>query len=400
MAASCLLSQWLAGTCRILLFEKEKRVGKKLLATGNGRCNLTNMGAVPADYGASAEFVAAALASFPPKAAVDFFQELGLLTKEEGQGKVYPLCNQAAAVLDLLRLQRARRGVETITETRVCALRPEGNKWRLTTPQQEFWADRVLVTTGGVAAPQLGGGKESYGLLTSLGHRLTPLVPALVQLKTETTLPRALKGIKIDAAIRLLAGEKELGKQTGELLFTEYGVSGPPVFQLSRLATADERQDLALEIDFMPEYSPEYVAALLQQRRERLGDFLLEDFLTGFLQKRLGQVLLKACGIAPLSRSAATLEQRELTKLCQGLKGFRLPVTGTLGWKQAQVTAGGLQLAQWDCQTLRSKLAPGLYAAGEILDVDGPCGGYNLQWAWSSAYLAAWNIAKEWKTLL
>ena len=144
---------------------------------------------------------------------------------------------------------------------------------------------------------------KRQGLLTSLGHRLTPLVPALVQLKTETTLPRALKGIKIDAAIRLLAGEKELGKQTGELLFTEYGVSGPPVFQLSRLATADERQDLALEIDFMPEYSPEYVAALLQQRRERLGDFLLEDFLTGFLQKRLGQVLLKACGIAPLSRS-------------------------------------------------------------------------------------------------
>ena len=381
------------GFRQVLLLERGPRVGKKLLATGNGRCNLTNRFFSPENYrcrkGGAPDFVKPAFAAFGLPETLAFFESLGVVPYEEEGGKIYPRSLQAAAVLDALRLEAESLGTEILCETEVTELRPTAEGFLLLTPNGRFPANQVLFAAGGPASPKLGGTDSGAKLLSQLGHKITPFAPSIVQLKTQTDTIRPLTGIKFTGNVTLRCG-KECFTETGEVLFTEYGLSGPPVMQLScragRMLHQNRKPELFL--DMAPEYEEAGLARFLTRRAEERPRVLLENYLVGMFHKRVGQTALKAAGIAPLSREAGSLSAGEIRALAAQLKGWRLPVTGTMGLANAQVTAGGADLSGFYPETLESKLVPGLFACGEVLDIDGDCGGFNLQWAWSSAMLA------------
>ncbi len=372
---------------RVVLLERQQRVGRKLLATGNGRCNLTNTGARLSHYhGAEPAFARPALDAFPPQAALDFFRGLGLVTVEEPGGRVYPLSDAANSVCDVLRFALEARGVELLPACPARELRREGGGFAVVTDTQTLRADKVIVACGGAAGAKLGGVTDGYELLAALGHRRTALYPALVQLVTEAEYPRALKGVRADCALRLLAGGEKLAESEGELQFTETGVSGPAVFELSRAAATGGR-GLTLAADFLRAFSAGQALALLEARRAALPALPAGDMLTGMLHNRLGRMLVKYAGLSQTEPLRA-LDDAALRRVQGACKDFRLPVRGTEGFDKAQVTAGGVKTAGFNPETLESWFVPGLFACGEVLDIDGDCGGYNLQWAWASGRLA------------
>lgn len=377
-----------APDAQIAVLEKAERPGKKLLATGNGRCNIANRNAAPAHYftakGDNPAFVRPALTRYPVADDREFFRRLGLLTKEEEAGKLYPLGDQAAAVLDTLRLHLAARQISLFTETAVTRINPG---FKLQTTQGDFAARALILAIGGIASPQLSTAGDFAALLAPLGHKTTPLYPALTQLKINDSLPKAVQGVKFNGLAALWQGDKPLAAEPGEILFTAYGLSGPPVLQLSRLAAMPSSAGLQIHLDILPNMDRPTVRAELERRCYL--PLRLEDYLTGMLNKRLGQQLLKRAAAKSLNEPADALTPADLERLTALLKDLTMPVSGTTGWPHAQIMAGGLELKAFNPQTLGSKLLPGLFACGEVLDICGDCGGYNLTWAWSSGRLAA-----------
>ena len=373
---------------RVLLFERQQRLGRKLLATGNGRCNLTNTAASPAHYhGEDPAFVTEALARFTPGDTLAFFRSLGLLTVEEYGGRVYPLSDSANSVLDVLRFAVERAGVEVHAPCCVTEVNRAGRSgFSVLCEKERFSCDALIVACGGAAGGKLGGVKDGYELLGSLGHRRTKLYPALVQLVTATDYPRALKGVRADAAVTLRRGDEILARSAGEVQFTDNGVSGPAVFDVSR-AAACGGEGVEIVFDFFRGRDSGELMEMLRARRAALPNAEVGDLLTGMLHNRLGKMLVKAAGFhgdVPLY----ALSERGLSAVLDVCRGFTLPVRGTAGFDSAQVTAGGISTAQFDRRTMQSRLVPGLYACGEVLDIDGDCGGFNLQWAWSSGVAA------------
>ena len=382
----------------VLVLEKGQRVGKKLLATGNGTCNLTNMHAARRHYHGMPALAQQALEAFPVTETLAFFTRIGVDTAVREDGKVYPRSEQAAAVLDALRLEVEALGVELVCEQTAQKLTPCKEGWRVTTQTDTYTARQVLVTVGGAAAPSLGGGAEGYRLLTDLHYEKTPLFPSIVQVRTATDYVRAVKGIRVDGTVRLVLEGKELARQTGEVLFTDYGLSGPAVMGISRHAADWERQKkgrLTAELDLLPDWEPEALCARVWERSRLLGR-TLEDLLTGLLHKRVGQTVLRVAEVLPLTRPADSLTREECRAVATTVKCWTIPVTGTQGFGGAQVTAGGIAAREVDGTTMALRRHSGLYAAGEVLDVDGDCGGFNLQFAWSSAFVAAQAMAKNW----
>ncbi len=396
LAASVFLTQEKSG-CRVLILEKNPRVGKKLMATGNGTCNLTNVTATRDNYHGAPGLAESVMKALTVPQTLDFFRSIGVDCVTRPDGKVYPQSEQAGAVLDALRLTAQAQGVEILCEQKVAALKPNKSGWSVVTEQDTYTARKVLVTVGGAAAPALGGSAEGYRLLTDHGCRKTPLFPSIVQLRTATDFVRSVKGIRVDGRVALLHNHKELAAQTGEVLFTDYGLSGPAVMGISRFAADWERQkkgEMTARLDLLPDWDE---ADLAQRIAERSGlpGRTLEDLLTGLLHKRVGQTVLRVAGVLPLTRPADSLTAEECRRIAATIKGWCLPVTGTQGFGGAQVTAGGIDAAELNPQTMELNRLPGVYAAGEVLDVDGDCGGYNLQFAWSSAYVAAKAIANK-----
>lgn len=398
--AVCLAREGQKGKERhILLLEKGARPGKKLLATGNGTCNLTNLGAEKSRYHGCPALAERALCALSPKETVALFSSLGVDCCERENGRVYPLSEQAAAVLDGLRLEAAALGVELCCDRPVLALKPLRDGWRVETPTGAVETATVLVCTGGAAAPSLGGSAEAYTLLTDLGLERTALFPSIVQLRTDTAFVRAVKGIRVDGEIRLFLDGAERAAAKGELLFTDYGLSGPAAMQVSRVAGDWERRQkgtLTARLDLLPEWELSRLTERVRERR-RLPGRTLEDLLTGLLHKRVGQTVLRVAGIGPLSRPVESLSEAECMRIARTVKGWELSVVGTKGFGGAQVTAGGIDARLVRAETMELKGFSGLYAAGEVLDVDGDCGGFNLQFAFSSAYVAAQAIARTWK---
>jgi len=385
LAAACALAG--AGK-KALLLEKQARVGRKLLATGNGRCNLTNLGAKPEHYHGSRAAAAKALEKCPPEEVLKFFGELGLPSVPDEEGRVYPMSNQAASVLDALRLSAAERGCEILCECGAESVQKGKNGFTVRCGGgRSFQAKKVLVCTGGLAAPKLGACGDGYKLLESLGHASAPKFPAISALKTNPDAVRSLKGQRAECEITLLADGKMLRTERGEALFAETGVSGIASMQLARVCgeamKAGKKCDV--RINFLPD---DDAFEILCDRLEMIPKRAMEDFLNGIVSKRIGMALVKLAGIE-MTRAAETLKTKELRALAALMNGWTIPVTGVQGFDQAQVTAGGILLKDFDWNTMESKRTPGLYAAGEVLDVDGDCGGFNLQWAWSSALIAA-----------
>ena len=385
------------GTRRIAVLEKGPRVGKKLMATGNGTCNLTNVKATAADYHGAPRLAEAALSAFSVADTIDFFTSIGVDCATRPDGKVYPLSEQAGAVLDALRLEAQARGVEILCDTKVTALKKQGNAWHVVCENAAYTARQVLVTVGGAAAPALGGSAEGYRLLTDLGCEKKPLFPSIVQIRTATDFVRAVKGIRVDAALTLRIDGREMARNVGEVLFADYGLSGPAVMFISRPVADWERQkrgEVTACLDLLPDWDSDKLLARIRQRSGLKGR-TLEDLLTGLLHKRVGQTILRVAEVLPLTREVETLTEDELKRITRTIKNWKLPVTGTQGFGGAQVTAGGIAATEIDSATFEIKRLPGVYAAGEVLDVDGDCGGFNLQFAWSSAYVAAQAILKN-----
>ena len=379
---------------QVTILERQNRVGKKLMATGNGRCNLTNRNLTLRNFhGTDAGFAEKALSRFPVDATLDYFAQLGLYTVTEEDGKVYPLSDQANSVVDTLRFALSQRGVTVITGCDVLSVRKKARGYKIVTTGEEYDADNLIITAGGCAGKTLGGTRSGYKLLESLGHRTTSLHPVLVQVKTDLTYVRSLKGVRADCAMTLKENGKTLAVQQGEVQFTDFGVSGPVTFSLSRLVSLAQGEQLLL-LDFLRNYSENEIYASLSARCGRFPKLEVEQLLTGMLNPRLGLAVLKFSQL-DLKSELASLTEDSLKKIAHNLKFFPLQADGTLGMEHAQVTAGGVLTCDFRADTLESRKAPGVFVAGEVLDIDGDCGGYNLQWAWSSGYVAGKLGGKE-----
>ena len=371
----------------VTLLERQGRVGRKLMATGNGRCNLTNRNVSPARYhGETPEFCRYALEAFPVQDTLDWFACRGLVTVTEDSGRVYPFSNMAGSVLDVLRFALEDSTVVLHTACVVTSIKKKGETFSVRTESGEvFSAERVILAAGGAAGAKVGGVMDGYQLAKGLGHHRTTLYPSLVQLRTDPTYPRALKGVKAECGVTLRRGGAVLALERGEVLFTEYGVSGPAIFDISR-AAATGGEGLTVALDLLPDWDIAAVLDWLRQRQSASGKRDAGTLLTGALHTRLGQMVCKAAGFT--NQSAAALTDDALHRIAARVKEFSLPVTGACSFDQAQVTAGGLRCGEFDPCTMESRLVPGFYACGEVLDIDGDCGGFNLQWAWSSGRVA------------
>jgi len=371
---------------RVTLLERQSRVGRKLLATGNGRCNLSNIHASEAHYhGYDPSFVRHALRQFSPADTLAFFQQLGLLTVTEESGRVYPFSDQANSVVDILRFALAQRGVDLRCGCEVISIGKKARGYNVKTAEEAFYCDKLILACGGSAGAKLGGTDWGYKLLGSMGHTVTPLRPSLVQIKTDASVTKSLKGVRADAGITLKRNGQLVAQNVGEVQFTDFGISGPAIFELSR--EVENKGDQLLLLDLMRPWTEEQLASLLLQKQVDFPDLAADELLTGALHNRLGKVVLKISG-AELPQTLAEITESQIRRIARTVKYFPMTVTGIMGLELAQVTAGGVLTSEFRPDTLESRLCPGLFATGEVLDIDGDCGGYNLQWAWSSGRLA------------
>ena len=374
---------------RVLLIERQNRVGRKLLATGNGRCNLTNEYADLTRYhGENVPFMAPAMERFPAEETLAWFRGLGLVTRTEAaSGRVYPLTDAASSVVDALRLALDARGVELICGCEIAELRRDGEGFSLTSSLTEtIPCNKVIVACGGMAGSKLGGTKAGYELLASLGHGRTALRPSLVQLRTENTYTRSMKGVRTQAKLTLERGGRVLDFAQGEVQFTDYGLTGPAVYDLSRAASLGG-EGCTVCLRLLPELDKAELMDYLMGKRNDFPNYKAENLLSGALHNSIARTILRRADI-PADTRLWSLSDRSLALISELIRRFELPLLGTQGFEDAQVTAGGMDTLQFDPNTMESLLVPGLYACGEVLDIDGDCGGFNLQWAWSSGRLA------------
>lgn len=384
---------------RVLLLEKNRKAGVKILMSGGTRCNIThatdNRGIVEA-YGPPGRFLHSALAALSVEDTLDFFHAEGVPTKVEETGKVFPVSNRAADVLEALLRRLHRSGAVLSLGEPVLDLARGEPGMVLTTPQRTVHARRVILTTGGRSYPGSGTTGDGYVWTAKLGHTIVPPRPALVPITVRVGWVAELRGVTIpDTAVRVLDGERCLASRRGSLLFAHFGLSGPVILDVSRAVSGHpEPQSLTLEIDFLPCVKEPELDEFLRAESLASGKKLLAVVLSDRLTRRLAEALLVVAGM-PADRKAAALSRAERTKLVQSIKRLPLPVLGTLGFAKAEVTAGGVALAEVDSRSMRSKLVPELFLAGEVLDLDGPIGGYNFQAAWSTGWLAGTRAAED-----
>ena len=378
----------------VVILERKDRILKKVLITGNGRCNITNVNANISNYfGKNISSVENILNSFNPQDTMDFFNGLGIICNEENRGKVYPLSGQASSVVDALRFEAERLGVRIETEFYVRKIEKEGFKFKIYSEERKkIEAGRVIIAAGGQSYPELGSNGSGFELAKELGHSVTRLSPSIVQLKTEKHQVKGLQGIKTDAAVTAYGDNKKICTYDGELLFTDYGISGNVVFNISFVMPL--YKNVEFEIDFMEKFDYNELYEILKERKKMMSHLTMENYFNGMINKKLGQFLSKVSGIEKLSKPVKDLNDSEIRKLCTVLKKYRIKILDTTGFKNAQVTAGGVSLDEVNSETLESKIVKGLYFSGEVLDVYGECGGFNLQWAWASGYIAGKNAAK------
>jgi predicted Rossmann fold flavoprotein len=386
------------GRC-VLLLEKNRRPGVKILMSGGTRCNIThatdNRGIVEA-YGAPGRFLHSALAALSVQDTIDFFESEGVPTKVEETGKVFPVSNRAADVLDALLRRFQGSGASLAPgEAVVDIARSEGG-FVLTTPARQVMARRVILTTGGQSYPGSGTTGDGYRFAAKFGHTIVPPRPALVPITVHAPWVRDLRGVTVpDVKVRVLDGSGALAGRRGSLLFAHFGLSGPVILDVSRAVSAHPMPaTLLLELDFLPRAGEEAVDEFLRTESLASGKKLLAVVLGERLPRRLCEALLTTAGM-PADRKAAALSKPERARLVRAVKRLTLMVTGTLGFGKAEVTAGGVALDEVDSRSMRSKKVPELFLAGEVLDLDGPIGGYNFQAAWSTGWLAGTRAAEE-----
>lgn len=398
LAAAVAAGRELPRNTKLAVFDAQPRCGKKLLATGNGRCNLTNRHAGPSDYHSDdVRAVSQVFSGVNVDDTLAFFESLGLVWREEDEGRIYPACGQASAVLDLLRLELLRLQIAEVCGCRVESIKPDTDgHYLLRSPLGTIRTKCVIVTCGGMAAPNLGGVNWGYDLLRSLGHTSTKLHPSLAPIPVNSPHLSSLKGIRAHARASIGDESGKIASDEGEVQFGDKALSGIVMFQLSSAAAHlfGRAGELCVELDMLPELDLDGIVALLTKRRTILPHLTLENYLTGVFNKRVGMCLLKQAGMTPLSRSVSELSDGDIRRIASVVKCWRFPVNGAATWNNAQVTSGGVRLSEFNGMTMQSRLHKGLFAAGELLNADGRCGGFNLQWAWSTGILAGRSAAE------
>ena len=392
-------------SAHVTIYERKERLAKKLLASGNGRCNLSNLNASSSHYyGENPAFVEYALDEIYPEKTLGIFAELGLLCRKEHGGRVFPHCSQAASVVDVLRFSLSALNVEIITNAEITSIVTSDPgfavEYSITGGEcsgsektsYTMLYDRVIICTGGKSAPALGGSASGHKLLAVLGHKITRTTPALCQLRADTAICKPLKGIRADCRVTALCDKNKVAVSEGDVIFTDYGLSGSAILDISRVLHV--HQDVWLTLDFMKEYNRITIENMLLARRGLAAFPTLETYFTGILHKMVGHVLLRSTGFENLRSPTSSLSDADISKLAAALKKFEIQVQNHNGYEHAQVTAGGALTSQFYPSTMESKLVPGLFAAGEVFDIFGDCGGFNLQWAWSSGYIAGQCAAK------
>jgi len=383
---------------QVTLLERNPRVGKKLLMTGSGRCNYTNTHAAdPAHYhGLDRSGIESVLASMTVDEMIHLFARLGISPLIEEEDRVYPRSEQAASVLDALRFALRELGVTIQCDTEVQGLQKTGTGWRIECKESRpIEADRVILAAGGKAVPNTGSDGNGYVLACGVGHSLRTPFPALTQLKLEGDFYPRLKGVKWKGSACLVAGEKRSDLRYGDLLFTDYGISGPPILDLSGLAGEWTEAGLApfVEITLFPDLTAGEVADDLINRSINLPERPIQEGLIGLVNKRLILVLLRLEGLdknTPMKQ----IKEGQWRSLAKRMTAWTLPIKGARSWPNAQASGGGILLSEVDPAGMESRVAPGLYLAGELLDVYGDCGGYNLHWAWLTGRLAGLAAAR------
>ena len=430
----------------VTLIEKNPQLGKKLATTGNGRCNYTNLDMgdrIGGKFrGFHPEFAAPALDALPPEAVLDWFRAIGVEPRFRGS-YVYPNSDQASAVVDALREELHRLSVKVHYNAEVKNIQrieKDAGYFMIQCTDATVKADRVILAAGSKAAPKTGSNGDGYFIARKLGHTIVPYVPALCGIRCAGDAFRALAGIRTEAALELVIDGHSVDREAGELQLVDYGISGIPVFQLSRYAAyaLQEGKKAAVYINFLPGFTeagaavrnskrassasgistievsaaknaqnaraevsccaakaedPKDLAVqLYRQRQERLAGRKMESFFTGLLHQKLGQLLLRMASVRP-ELPVAELSEKQLRSLASLSVRFKAECVEMNGFLQAQVVAGGVDTTEVDPGTMASRLVPGLYFAGEVLDIDGICGGYNLQWAWASGFVAGRHAA-------
>ncbi len=382
---------------RVLVLEKNRKAGVKILMSGGTRCNLThatdNRGIVEA-FGPPGRFLHSALAAFSVQDTLAWFESAGVPTKVEETGKIFPVSNKALDVLNALLNRLHESGARLSLEESLLDLQPCSSGFVLTTSRRTLQTPRVILTTGGQSYPGSGTCGDGYAWTVKLGHTIVPPRPALVPVTVAVPWVAELRGVTLpDVKVRVLEGDKSLASRRGSLLFAHFGLSGPVILDVSRAVSGHPQpQSLLLEIDLAPNLDEPELDEALRVESASSGKKLLATVFPDCLPRRLCETLLRLCKL-PQDRKAAALSRTDRLNLVVAVKRLRLPISGTLGFGKAEVTAGGVALDEVDSRSLCSKRVPDLYLAGELLDLDGPIGGYNFQAAWSTGWLAGERAA-------
>lgn len=397
-ASGLVLASALKNKQKTVVFERMERVGKKLAATGNGQGNVTNIGVTKEDYFSfsGGETLAKEIVSrYDNLSLCEYFENAGLLLITDERGRVYPAGRQASALTDALRNLLSKSEVEICLKTRVVELEKVKGGFVLTVEKEnvereQVFAETVVLCAGGTVARSFGTDGSAYALAQKFGHKITPLFPSLVQLKADTKELKSLKGIRVaDAKVSAIYTDFSCGsprqrsvRLNGDIMFADYGVSGDSIFRLSPFLTHRLQEGgVVLSIDFLPTFTENYIYQSLVKKRAQFPDLMLGELLCGFVNNQIARVVMKRA-------------KGDLQTAARMVKAFTLTITGHLGLDSAQVTKGGIRMDEVD-ENLQSRKQKGLYFAGEMLDIDGQCGGYNLQWAYSSARVVAAAIDRE-----
>ena len=379
---------------KVTILEHKDRIGKKILSTGNGRCNFTNTFQTPACYRSdNRDFAWNIIQKFNVEKTISFFKELGIYPKDRN-GYLYPYSDQAAAILEVLQIEVAKLDICVMTEINVLDIQPVKRGIRVTTDKKTITVDSVILACGSKAAPVTGSDGSGYQLAKLLGHRIVPVLPALVQLRCAEKFYKSISGVRVQGTVEIYADDISLASDTGEIQLTNYGISGIPVFQVSRYAAKAiyQKQSVTAVLNFMPDMNKDEFLSFLQERITLCPHKTLDEFFTGIFPKKLCELWIRLSRL-PKEMRVSDLSGEQLEKLVLLIQHLRTHITETNAFEQAQICCGGVDTTEINPDTLESNYVPGIYFAGELLDVDGICGGYNLQWAWSSGFVAGREAA-------
>ncbi|MDI9508365.1 MAG: NAD(P)/FAD-dependent oxidoreductase [Clostridiales bacterium] len=382
----------------VLIIEQKEKAGKKILATGNGKCNYTNMDQTLDCYRSDdSTFVKKVLSNFDNHKTLEFFNRLGIYPKNR-DGYIYPNSQQAASIVSVLLMECERLKINIIYNEKVTSItKPD---YTITTLNPDmvrsiYQAKKVILATGGCASPKLGSDGSGYDLAKSFGHRIIKPLPALVSLKSPNKFCKTVSGVRLQAQVKAFVDSKILANEKGEIIFTDYGISGIPIMQLSRFVSRalDDNRKAYLTLDFFYQGSHDELYSLLLSRCNNNPDKTLEQMMIGLFNHKLNRVLIKETGL-DITRPCSKVKKSDIDNLSKKIKNFIIRINSTNSFDFAQVTTGGIPVTEIDPMTMESKKKRGLYLTGELIDVDGTCGGYNLQWAWSTGYIAGSNCNK------